>query len=116
MTTREATCAPLDPQPATDVVRSVRPPLRVGFRRIFDPSLGESEPWYINDHCFIRAEDGLWHMFGITHEEPAAPLDEKFFSHATARDLWGPLRKLAPVMHADRSAGETHVWAVRATA
>ena len=21
------------------------------FRRIYDPSVGESEEWYINDHC-----------------------------------------------------------------
>jgi sucrose-6-phosphate hydrolase SacC (GH32 family) len=89
-----------------------RPPLQVGdFQRVFDPSVGESARWYINDHTFIRAEDGTWHLFGITHEEPANPLEEKFFVHATAPDLKGPWKKLAPVMHWDASRGETHVWA-----
>jgi arabinan endo-1,5-alpha-L-arabinosidase len=29
------------------------------FDKIYDPSIGEQEPWYINDHCFIRGDDGL---------------------------------------------------------
>jgi sucrose-6-phosphate hydrolase SacC (GH32 family) len=88
------------------------PPLRVGaFTRVFDPSAGESTRWYINDHSFVRAEDGTWHLFGITHEEPASPLEEKFFVHATARDLKGPWRKHDPVIHFEPLAGETHVWA-----
>jgi beta-fructofuranosidase len=24
------------------------------FRRIYDPSEGEAERWYINDHAFVR--------------------------------------------------------------
>ena len=36
------------------------------FKKIYDPSVNEKEPWYINDHCFIRGRDGIWHMFGIT--------------------------------------------------
>lgn len=87
--------------------------IQVGdFQRIYDPSIGEREPWYINDHCFIPGPDGLWHMFGITHAEPAAPLDEKFLAHATARHLLDtPWRKQAHVLPADPAAGETHVWA-----
>jgi sucrose-6-phosphate hydrolase SacC (GH32 family) len=81
------------------------------FTRIYDPSAGEMTPWYINDHCFVQAADGRWHMFGITHAEPAASLDEKFFAHATAPDLWGPWTKEAPVMHADPLAEELLVWA-----
>lgn len=23
--------------------------------------------WIPNDHCFVKGEDGLWHIFGITH-------------------------------------------------
>jgi sucrose-6-phosphate hydrolase SacC (GH32 family) len=86
---------------------------RVGdFRHIYDPSIGERANWYINDHCFVRGEDGLWHMFGITHAEPAAPLDEKFLAHATAQHLLdAPWRKQAHVLPADPAAGETHVWA-----
>ncbi|UPK73838.1 glycoside hydrolase [Nocardioidaceae bacterium SCSIO 66511] len=80
--------------------------------RIYDPSAGESEQWYINDHTFVQGPDGTWHMFGITHEEPANPLDETYFAHATADSLtqeqWV---KQDPVMHADVDSGETHVWA-----
>jgi hypothetical protein len=88
-----------------------RPPLRAGFRRVFDPSRGEKEPWYINDHCFIRDDSGLWHLFGITATEPAKPSEEKLLLHATASDLSGPWAKHPPVMHMDPAAGETVVWA-----
>ena len=57
------------------------------FVPIYDPSVGEDEPWYINDHTFVRGPDGTWHMFGITHAEPADPLDERHFAHATAPAL-----------------------------
>ena len=87
--------------------------IKVGpFTKIYDPSIGEKEAWYLNDHCFIRGRDGLWHVFGITHAEPAAPLDERFLAHATSPALLGePWQKQAHVMHADPSAGETLVWA-----
>ena len=81
------------------------------FQKIYDPSAGEAEPWYVNDHCFVRAEDGLWHLFGITHPEPANPLDEKFLAHATAPDPFGPWQKQCAVLPADAALGETHVWA-----
>jgi arabinan endo-1,5-alpha-L-arabinosidase len=83
------------------------------FRQIYDPSHGEKEPWYINDHCFIQDEGGLWHMFGITHQEPADPLNEKFFAHATSDRLLAPQwQKQRHVLHADyETFGETHVWA-----
>ncbi len=95
----------------TDMLKQARPPFRVGFQHVFDPSVGEKEPWYINDHCFIRAGDGTWHLFGITHKEPADPDHESFFLHATAPDVKGPWTKLAPVMHADPAFGESVVWA-----
>jgi predicted GH43/DUF377 family glycosyl hydrolase len=88
------------------------PAFSVGkFQKIYDPSIGEDKRWYINDHTFIRAGDGQWHLFGITHPEPAAPSQEKFFAHATAPDLMGPWTKQPPVMQWDPAAGETHVWA-----
>ena len=64
-------------------------PLVVGgeFTRIYNPSIGENKPWYINDHCIIAAQDGTWHLFGITHEDPARPLDEDNFAHATTKNL-----------------------------
>jgi arabinan endo-1,5-alpha-L-arabinosidase len=88
------------------------PRLSVGrFKKIYDPSIGESERWYINDHTFIRDEQGLWHLFGITHQEPFAPFEEKFFAHATAASLMGSWTKHAPVMAHDPALLETHVWA-----
>jgi predicted GH43/DUF377 family glycosyl hydrolase len=81
------------------------------FDKIYDPSVGEKDEWYINDHTFIRAEDGRWHLFGITHREPAKAQQEKFFAHATAPDLAGPWTKQAAVMQVDEATGETVTWA-----
>jgi arabinan endo-1,5-alpha-L-arabinosidase len=58
--------------------------------KIYDPSNGRKDRWYINDHTFIRSEDGQWHLFGITHREPANAQDEKFLAHAIAPNLCGP--------------------------
>jgi hypothetical protein len=86
--------------------------IRVGaFTKVFDPSRGRDRRCYNNDHCFVREDNGLWHLFGITHEEPANPLDERFLAHATAPDLFGPWTAHPPLMHADPAAGETLVWA-----
>ena len=82
------------------------------FRHIYDPSPSAQEPWYINDHTFIQDEEGLWHMFGITHQEPADALDERFLAHATSpRLVDGPWTRQAPVLPFDPASGETHVWA-----
>jgi arabinan endo-1,5-alpha-L-arabinosidase len=82
------------------------------FSKIYDPSVGENERWYINDHCFVHGKDGLWHMFGITHAEPAKPLDEKHFAHATASSLTQtPWRKLPFALSADEARQETILWA-----
>lgn len=82
------------------------------FRLVYDPSPDFGAPWYVNDHCVIRDEDGRWHLFGINHAEPANPDDEKTFLHATAPEIWGPWRTeptaltVAPDYH-----GERHLWA-----
>lgn len=82
------------------------------FRRIYDPGVGEDEPWYYNDHTLVRdRETGQWHVYAITHAEPANPLDERFFGHATAPDLQGPWTKRPPALEADPAAGEHHIWA-----
>lgn len=96
-----------------DWVKKLRfqPPLRAGFTRVFDPSQGEKQVWYINDHCFVQQDSGTWHLFGITATEPAKPRQEKFLLHATAPHLFGPWTKHAPVMHVDPAAGETVIWA-----
>jgi beta-fructofuranosidase len=87
--------------------------LRVGaFKRIYDPSVGEPQPWYINDHCFVRGADGTWHMYGITHTEPAQPLAETCLAHATAHSLTqSPWVKQPFALQADSAWHETHLWA-----
>ena len=95
----------------TDLLKQTRLPFRIGFEHVFDPSQGEKEAWYLNDHCLIRANDGVWHLFGITHQEPADPDHEAFFLHATAPDVKGPWKKQAPVMRIDPAFKETVVWA-----
>jgi hypothetical protein len=82
-----------------------------GFTRIYDPSVGETQPWYINDHTFIRDDGGTWHLFGITHPEPADPDHEIQFAHATAPSLTGPWTKQAMALTADPGYGEKHLWA-----
>jgi beta-fructofuranosidase len=93
-----------------------KPPLVVSgsFTNIYDPSIGEKEKWYINDHCFFHAPDGTWHLFGITHEEPAAPLQERILAHATAKTLLQqPWDKQAPALAYAPEApwNEEHLWA-----
>jgi len=60
------------------------------FQRIYNPGIGETNQWYINDHCFIQDKAGLWYMFGITSKEPAQPWGEVFFAHATSKQILGP--------------------------
>jgi hypothetical protein len=81
------------------------------FGKIYDPSIGEPVPFYINDHTVVRGPDGTWHLFGITHAEPAAPEDEDSFAHATAPTLHGPWTKQPPALFTDPSFGESHLWA-----
>ena len=85
---------------------------RVGaFEPVYDPSVGEPERWYINDHTFVRDREGMWHLIGITHAEPAAPFDELHFAHATAPTLHGPWTKQPFALSTDHEWGETHLWA-----
>ncbi len=81
------------------------------FKRIYDPSVGESKPWYINDHTLIKAEDG-WHLLGITHEEPADALDEKLCAHAVSEDILSvPFVKQKETFWAEEAQQEAHFWA-----
>lgn len=80
------------------------------FRKIYNPST-ELEKWYINDHTLIKGADG-WHLFGITHEEPAKPLEEKLCAHAVGKDLLtGEMKKSEPPFSAESDRGEAHFWA-----
>ncbi|MGZ4694268.1 MAG: hypothetical protein ACXWA3_11640 [Acidimicrobiales bacterium] len=81
------------------------------FERIYDPSVGEAEPWYVNDRTFVRAADGTWHLFDITHAEPMNPHDETHLAHATAPDRRGPWTKQPFALTADPQAGESLLWA-----
>jgi beta-fructofuranosidase len=81
------------------------------FVPIYDPSAGEPERWYINDHTFFRDQGGLWHLIGITHPEPFKPHDEKHLAHATAASLQGPWTRQPFVLSADPACGETQLWA-----
>ncbi len=84
------------------------------FVRIYDPSVGEKEKWYINDHCFIRGADGTWNLFGITHAEPSDALDEDEFAHATSKALLErPWKKqlFALTVAPEAPWTEEHLWA-----
>lgn len=83
------------------------------FTRIYDPYVGEPQKWYINDHCFIRGQDGTWHLFGITHAEPANPEDEDNFAHAQAASLMQSQWAKQPfaLSVALDPWKETHLWA-----
>jgi hypothetical protein len=50
------------------------------FKRIYDPSVGESEPWYVNDHTIVRDLRGTWHLIGITHAQLNIPPLERYFT------------------------------------
>jgi beta-fructofuranosidase len=89
-----------------------RAPFEVGeYARVYDPSVGEAEPWYLNDHTFFRDRTGTWHLIGITHAEPFAPFEEVHLAHATAARLLGPWTKQPFALSADASWGERHLWA-----
>lgn len=92
-------------------VRSCAP--EVGeFERIYDPSVGEEGPWYYNDHTFVRGPDGLWHVFAISHAEPANPDDERSLGHATSPSLTGATWSKQPTpLVVDESLGERVLWA-----
>ena len=84
------------------------------FVKIYDPSVGEEQRWYINDHCFVYGPKNRWHLFGITHPEPAHPLDEDNFAHATAKTLlqqpWAK-QSLALTVASESPWNEEHLWA-----
>ena len=84
------------------------------FVKIYDPSVGEKAPWYINDHCFIQDTNGIWHMFGITRQEPAKPMEEIHFAHATAKTLlqqpWDK-QPFALDVATNPPWNEVHLWA-----
>ncbi|MCC5876567.1 MAG: family 43 glycosylhydrolase [Candidatus Sumerlaeia bacterium] len=82
------------------------------FKCIYDHSVGEAEEWFVNDHCFIRGHDGLWHMFGITNVEPPHPVREIRLGHATAKNLTdSPWTKEPYPITIREDLDEIHLWA-----
>lgn len=95
-----------------DSLKVKEPPIIVGdFQKIYDQSIGESDQWYINDHCFIQGPDGKWHMFGITGREKPHPWDETNFAHAVADSLTGTWKKLPFALSTRPDLNETVLWA-----
>lgn len=87
-------------------------PFDVGeYERVYDPSVGEDEPWYVNDHTFVQDHTGTWHLIGITHAEPMHPFDEQHLCHATAPDPLGPWTKQPFALSADAAHDERQLWA-----
>jgi hypothetical protein len=81
------------------------------YFKIYDPSVGESQQWYINDHCFIYGDDGIWHLFGITDPEPMNPGDEDELAHAVSDTLTGVWQKKPFALQVRPDIGETYLWA-----
>lgn len=93
-----------------------RSTVEAGFFKIYDPGVGEDEPWYINDHCFFYGPDGLWHLLGITKEEPADAMREDQFAHATSPVLVRyPWTKQPFALRTDAEWKEDHLWAPHVT-
>jgi len=81
------------------------------FEHIFDQSPSDADPWYVNDHCLIHGADG-WHVYGITHKQPANPMDERNFAHGTSRNLTNKNWKREPfALTYQPDLGENHLWA-----
>jgi hypothetical protein len=112
---------PLEPLPPPDPSAMSAVLEQAPMAHVFDTSPLLGGPYYVNDHTFIQGPDGAWHLFGIFHHEPIGEDTEVDFIHAVA-DERDPARwsegafVAAPpphtvALHADRSIGETHVWA-----
>lgn len=84
------------------------------FQEIYDPAKGETEPWCLNDHTFVKGPDRRWHMFGITHVKPFnfAQDPGRNLAHATAPSLQGPWRKEPFALTVDPEKYDEHFfWA-----
>lgn len=88
-----------------------KPQTVTDYFKIYDPSVGESRQWYINDHCFVYDDSGKWHLFGITNPEPMDPADEDELAHATSDTLTGVWEKQPFALEVRPDIGETYLWA-----
>ncbi|MBN1457675.1 MAG: ADP-ribosylglycohydrolase family protein [Sedimentisphaerales bacterium] len=87
------------------------PATTTDYVKIYDQSIGESQQWYINDHCFIYGHDGKWHLYGITDPEPMNPGDEDELVHASCETLDGVWEKEPFALTVRPDLKETYLWA-----
>ena len=59
------------------------------WKLLFKP---EKHGSYVNDHSIIKANDGLWHLFGITSFKSNS-YNEKYFVHASGENLDEPMKE-----------------------
>lgn len=94
---------------------AITSPFTLGeFKPIYDPAIGEREPWCINDHCFAKGPDGLWHLFAITHVKPFSFAQDPGINlaHATASSLTQqPWTKQPFAVTASPAESEYLLWA-----
>jgi hypothetical protein len=60
------------------------------YVKIFDTSSVDGVQHYVNDHGFIKGDDGRTHLYGIFHAEPFGPDYEFDFVHAESSAADGP--------------------------
>lgn len=64
---------------------------------------------YLNDHTIVQTDEGVYHLFGITHESLGTPQAEIAFLHASSRRIEGPWETLPDALLATEP--ETNLWA-----
>ena len=76
---------------AAGVVQLSRNVSAGNWTHVYNPGRFEQQPptdgssywtWYVNDHTFVYGPDDAWHLFGITHTDPADPEYETNLAHA----------------------------------
>jgi hypothetical protein len=114
--------SPLEPTPPPDPGAMSAVVSQGAMVHVFDTSVLPDGPHYVNDHTLIQSQrDRSWHLFGIFHREPIGEDTEVDFIHAIAKEP-DPERWEADAftavpapytvaLRADRSLGETHLWA-----
>ena len=90
------------------------PVITGGYREIIPATpAGSTQPWFTNDHTFIRGEDGTWHCFAINNPMldnlVALYREHPFLLHATAPALTGPWTRIGFAV--DESATTRYVGA-----
>ena len=76
------------------------------YEHVYDPSIGESEPWYINDHTFVPIATACG-TIGSRRRAMAAHDEAPHTRPHVARAV----DQASVALSADLDAGETHLWA-----